>query len=340
MHRLLVGSLGLLLTVAVAAEPRNEARKARPLRAPVPGPPAAVDPAAVNDPSLTDLVGPGSAGSAVLRAQVLLDRAHFSPGEIDAKYGNNLRKAITAYQGSRGLPSTGRVDPATWSALDQDPSAALVVVTISPETAAGPFTPRIPEEMDEKARLPMLNYSSPLEAIGEEFHVRPALLRDLNPSATFERAGEQILVPNVKVSPSGPAASVVVSRSDESVTALNGDGKILAYYPATIGSRHDPLPLGRWKIQGVSRNPPFHYNPKLFWDAKPSDENARIPPGPKNPVGVVWIDLSEEHYGIHGTPEPSQIGRTESHGCIRLTNWSAWELAGILSPGIPAILQE
>jgi lipoprotein-anchoring transpeptidase ErfK/SrfK len=144
----------------------------------------------------------------------------------------------------------------------------------------------------------------------------------------------------VIVPPPEKAASVVVSKSRHGVAALDAGGKILARYPATSGSEHDPLPLGKWKILGVARNPPFHYNPELFWDAKPTHEKAPIPPGPNNPVGVAWIDLSKEHYGIHGTPEPSQIGKTQSHGCIRLTNWDVSELAKMVAPGMPALLEE
>jgi lipoprotein-anchoring transpeptidase ErfK/SrfK len=109
------------------------------------------------------------------------------------------------------------------------------------------------------------------------------------------------------------------------------------YAPVTTGSQRDPLPLGEWKVNGVQLDPPFRYNPELFWDADPSHAKATVPPGPNNPVGMVWIDLSKEHYGIHGTPEPSAIGRTESHGCVRLTNWDALRLAELVKPGTKVI---
>jgi lipoprotein-anchoring transpeptidase ErfK/SrfK len=301
--------------------------------------PAPLDPAAVNDPGLTAPVGPGSSGAAVLRAQVLLARAHFSCGEIDARYGSNLRKAIAAFQRSRSLPVTGSVDEATWRALDADVSPALIEATIAPEDVAGPFAP-VPEEMEEKAKLPALAYSSPLEALAEKYRASPALLKELNPGAAFDQAGQPLRVPNVLLPPPGKAARVVVSRSDRSVEAQDAGGRTLAYYPATIGSDHDPLPVGQWKIRGVSRNPEFHYNPDLFWDAKGGEGKARIAPGPNNPVGVAWIDLSRRHYGIHGTPEPSRVGKSESHGCIRLTNWDVWELQQMVSPGTPALLEE
>lgn len=340
MRRIGIAIASLLVCAAIAAAPVKPRHRRHPRPKPTPVPEASFDPAAVNDPATRDTVGPGSVGSACLRAQILLDRARFSPGEIDGHYGSNFAKAVAAFATDRGLPATEIVDEQVWDRLDADTAPALVKVAIAPETVAGPFTPNIPRDMDEKAKLPALNYESPLEAIGEEFHASPKLLQKLNPGATFAHAGEEILVPNVKAPPPGKAASVVVSKSDSSVRALDAQGRVLAWYPATIGSEHDPLPIGHWKIKGVQKNPPFHYNPDLFWDAKPEDEKARIPPGPNNPVGVVWIDLSKEHYGIHGTPEPSEISKTQSHGCIRLTNWDASELASMVSPGIPAILQE
>ncbi|HKA37105.1 MAG TPA: L,D-transpeptidase [Thermoanaerobaculia bacterium] len=288
---------------------------------------------------MAETVGPGASANAILRAQVLLARAHFSCGEIDGRYGTNLERAISDYQAARGLPETGKVDAETWRALDAESAPALVRVQVAPEDVAGPFE-QVPEEMMEKSKLAALNYSSPLEGIAEKYHSSPALLKKLNPGASFDRAGEEVVVPNVQVPPPEKAASVSVSRSRRTVAARDASGRILARYPATIGSEHDPLPLGKWKVLGVAKNPPFHYNPNLFWDAKENDGKARIAPGPNNPVGVAWIDLDKEHYGIHGSPEPSQIGKTQSHGCIRLTNWDVTELAAIVGPGTPAILEE
>jgi lipoprotein-anchoring transpeptidase ErfK/SrfK len=303
------------------------------------GPSASINPGTVNDPALARPVRPGSSASAILRAQILLARAHFSCGEIDARYGVNLRGAITDFQAAHGLSPSGTVDGATWKILNADAAPALLRVPLAPEDVAGPFLP-IPQDMMEKANLPALPYASPLEGIAEKYHASPALLQKLNPGARFDSAGEEILAPNVLVPPPEKAASVVVSKSRRAVAALDAAGKILARYPSTSGSEHDPLPLGKWKILGVARNPPFHYNPELFWDANEKQEKAHIPPGPNNPVGVAWIDLSKEHYGIHGSPEPSQIGKTESHGCIRLTNWDISELSKMVAPGTPALLEE
>jgi lipoprotein-anchoring transpeptidase ErfK/SrfK len=336
--------LSVLVTLAIASAAPAALARAHPRhahRTPTPSPsPAKLTPEAVNDAGLTTPVGPNSRGAAVLRAEVLLDRANFSPGEIDGGYGSNVRKAIAGYQSSNGLPASGTVDKDTWAALNRDAAPVLTTYTITAEDVAGPFTP-IPSDMMEKAALPALGYASPLEALGERFHASPRLLQRLNPGKDFATAGQAIVVPSVGTpAPIANAAKVVVDKSDSVVMLVDAGGKVLAQYPATTGSSHDPLPLGDWKIRGVSRNPEFHYNPALFWDAKPTHDKATIAPGPNNPVGVVWIDLSKPHYGIHGTPEPSTISKTQSHGCIRVTNWNALSLAQSVSPGMPAILQE
>lgn len=294
----------------------------------------------VNDAKLLQPVGPKSQGAAVLRAQVLLDRAHFSPGEIDAAYGDNVRKAIIAFQKSNGISPTGTVDEATWAALNRNALPILITYTLTEQDVAGPFR-AIPTDMMEKSELNALGYTSAIEGLGEKFHASPKLLQKLNPGKNFNQAGQQILVPNVEEHAHLPkAAKIIVDKSDSTVTLVDAAGKILAQFPASTGSEHDPLPLGDWKIQGIAKNPVFHYNPKLFWDADPAHAKAKIPPGPNNPVGVTWIDLSKEHYGIHGTPEPSKIGKTQSHGCVRLTNWDVKTVSQAVASGIPAILQE
>lgn len=301
--------------------------------------PVVFDAARVNDAALVSPVRAGDRGAAVLRAQILLDRARFSPGEIDGVYGSNLRRAIAGFQASRGLDVTGEMDASTWAALDQDRAPALVALTLGPDDVAGPFRP-VPDDTAAKARMDALGYASPLEALGEKVHASRALLRQLNPGKDFGRAGESLVVPNVRSATPLPAvAKVVVDKSDATVSLVDEAGRIVAQYPASTGSRHDPLPIGDWKIEGVARNPVFHYNPKLFWDAEAGDSRAILPAGPNNPVGVVWIDLSKPHYGIHGTPEPSNVGKTASHGCIRLTNWSAREVAQAVKPGMTATLK-
>ena len=281
----------------------------------------------------------GATGSAVIRAQILLDRAGFSVGEIDGRMGSNSVRAVEGFRAARGLPAGDSLDEAAWMALHQDTAPVLVEYTVTAADVNGPFT-TVPQDMMRKAKLKSLDFSSALEGLSEKFHASPAVMRQLNPRGRFTAAGEKIMAPNVRTQTAAKASRVVVSKSKSTVTVLDSNGKVLAQYPCTSGSEYDPLPIGEWQITGVFRNPKFNYNPKLFWDASPKDSSATIAAGPNNPVGVVWIDLSKEHYGIHGTPLPGQVGHAESHGCIRLTNWDAAELAGMVEKGIPVSLTE
>jgi lipoprotein-anchoring transpeptidase ErfK/SrfK len=290
--------------------------------------------------SLHGLTEPRSA----LRLQVLLDRAHFSPGEIDGISGSNQKRAFAAFARARASSRPGLDEDlwqveAVWQALSPDRAPTLVEYITTDQDLAGPFV-KIPRDLMDQAKLEALTYSSALEGLAEKFHSSQRLLRRLNPGATFARSGERLQVPNVGGPPPGKVATVVLDKSESSVEALDDSGKVIASYPATMGSRRDPLPIGAWKINSVSSSPSFFYNPALFWNADESHAKAKIAPGPNNPVGVVWMDLSKKNYGIHGTPEPSLIGKTHSHGCIRLTNWDAAELAHLVSTGTPAVLQE
>jgi lipoprotein-anchoring transpeptidase ErfK/SrfK len=298
-----------------------------------------------------------SAQEMVLTAQVMLDAAGFSPGEIDGRAGANVSRALGAYQHTRGLRVSGRIDDATLEQLRRDfrHQPAVVSYTITDADIAGPFQPDIPDDLVAKAKLPSLDYRNALEAIGEKFHASPSLLEFLNPAQTFMQAGTQIAVPNVMpseplpvatdVKPAAPAhatrsgARIVVTRRTSALTVEDPTGRVLFFAPVTTGSRHDPLPIGRWKVTGVQQMPVFHYNPRLFWDADPNHSKAKIPPGPNNPVGVAWIDLSKPHYGIHGTPEPSQIGHVQSHGCVRMTNWDVRRVMQWARPGTLVLFQ-
>jgi lipoprotein-anchoring transpeptidase ErfK/SrfK len=186
--------------------------------------------------------------------------------------------------------------------------------------------------------------------LAERFHSSPALLRRLNPGAAFA-AGDRLVVPNVEpfvlpeqteAAPRGQAeaaAAVHVSEATQTVTVTTADGHVVFHAPVSIGGEQDPLPKGEWTVTGKAVLPVFYYNPDLFWDADPSHAKAKVAPGPNNPVGVVWIDLSKEHVGFHGTPEPSSIGRAQSHGCLRLTNWDAMRLAALVDRGTRVALQ-
>lgn len=325
-----------LLVVSFAAEAAGATKGTK--RRPTPKSRSAVIRGdAANDASRTPLLTKRSAGSSVLRAQVLLDRAHFSPGEIDGRFGTSTQRAASAFNEARGLRSGARVDKSTWAQLNRDAAPVVATYTILAEDVAGPFLP-IPTEVADRAKLAALSFETPLEAFAERFHASPKLLQALNPGAAFDRAGAVLQVPDVTRPALPKAHRIQVSAKDRAVEALSADGSVLARYPATVGSTHDPLPIGEWKINGVGWNPTFHYDPNLFWDAEPGEGKAKLPPGPNNPVGVVWIDLSKPHYGIHGSPEPSTVGGAASHGCIRLTNWDAFELAHLVSPGMRATL--
>jgi len=274
---------------------------------------------------------------ALVRMQVMLERARFSPGAIDGLAGSNMRQAVAAFEAAQGLPADGELDPeviARLRALGAGRGPVTTTYEITAQDVAGPYLGVVPTELVAQGEAPHMGYANVVEALAERFHVTEPLLRAMNPTADFARVGQKLLVPAVDNTPlPADVDHIEVNKAEGSVKAFAADGRLLAYYPATIGSGDNPTPSGTVKVNGVARNPDYLYDPsKLSYGDL--DRKVLVKPGPNNPVGVVWIDLNKPSYGIHGAPEPDKIGKTASHGCVRLTNWDAWELAEKVKPGV------
>src|SRR5262245_10910258 len=277
---------------------------------------------------------PSKGSPFIAKAQILLARANFSPGEIDGNPGENLDKAIAAFASSQGV-TTNKLSPELWQKLSSmSDQPALIEYTISDDDVRGPFVEKIPKKMEDMKDLPGLPYRNPKEKISEKFHISPDLIAALNPGQKFDAAGGKVVVPNLSTSKRPQkVARIEVDRMGQTLKAFAADGRLLAYYPATVGSQEKPAPTGMLKVTAISKNPTYRYNPEYAFKGVRTKKPFTIKPGPNNPVGMVWIALSGEGYGIHGTPEPSKISKTVSHGCVRLTNWDALQLASGVSKG-------
>ena len=299
---------------------------------------AALDVGAINDAQWS-VKAKASDGTSplIVKAQVLLDRAQFSPGEIDGKLGENVKKAIAAFAELKELPASGELNEEIWQALTATSAEPIITdYKLTRNDVRGPFLEKIPAKMEDMKDLPALSYTSVRERIAEKFHMSEALLAALNPGQGFDDADVTIKVVNVKTSDvSGKAARLEVDKTAQTLKVFDREGRLLAFYPATSGSPEKPAPNGRMKVTSISKNPTYRYNPDYAFKGVRSREPFRIKPGPNNPVGAVWIGLRGEGYGIHGTPDPSKVSKAESHGCIRLTNWDALELASIVGKGTP-----
>ena len=334
---MLAGSLGA--PSAQAAEQRRQPTSSKQTAPKVPVD-ATQHMSQLNSDGSTPSLAAGARGSAVLRAQILLDRAWFSPGEIDGIFSSNMGRAIAAFQLSRGLTTNAKLDAATWSALQQEAAPAFMVYTLTEADVAGPYE-KLPADPMERGKLQALGYESMVEALAERFHMSPKLLIDLN-RVRPAKAGDAIVVVDVTsaAKAAGPAVSVRIDKSDKMLYLLGAQERVLAAFPVSFGGANDPLPVGRLKITSEVKNPQFTYDPKLLKSAKPTDVKTQLPAGPNNPVGSMWLGLSKPHWGIHGTNEPSRMARVDTNGCVRLTNWDVLRLASLAKPGMLVDVQD
>jgi hypothetical protein len=291
-------------------------------------------------------VGPGLRGPSVLRVQVLLDRVLFSPGMIDGSWGKNTSVAVYWFQAREGLVPTGVVDSATFARmhlLAGRPGEYVVRHALTTADVRGPFI-EMPSSIYAQAELDCSCYESLSEKLTELFHVRIELLQKLNPRVALNslKAGDSINVPNVRdpdAPPRGVVETLAVSGADHYLQALDASGRILYQFPTTVGSSYDPSPEGNFHVVLITENPWWHYQPAILHHGHEDDPEAQIPPGPNSAVGKVWMTLSTEHYGIHGTKSPETIGYAVSAGCVRLANWDALYLARRITPGTPVVFR-
>jgi lipoprotein-anchoring transpeptidase ErfK/SrfK len=298
-----------------------------------PQPPTIVEPAQPQEPAF---VPPAATGPSeqVAKIQILLDRHGVSPGVIDGRMGDNVNKAISAWRDKSGNALRTYDDVAIEAALAESGGDAFATYEITPVDAAGPFVASVPEDYGEKAQLDRLGFTSVSEMLAERFHMDENYLKAINPGIDFTKPGGIVKVANVGAPVTGKVARIIADKGRKQVRGYDETGRLLVAYPATIGSSDTPSPIGTHTVERVAFDPEYTYNPKVNFQQGANDKVLRIPPGPNGPVGTIWIALSKPTYGIHGTPEPSRIGKTNSHGCVRLTNWDAAELAKMVGKGV------
>lgn len=289
----------------------------------------------INDAKLGDTGAKGGVSPAILRAQVMLDRLNASPGVIDGKDGENFVHALVSFETSRHLKPAKALNEKAWTLLVKDSgSPVLTEHVLTDKEVDGPFFPDLPKDYSELAKLKTIGYRNVSQKLGAMFHMGEDLLASLNPGVDLSKPGTRILVTEVTpVAIHGTLQTVVVDKTTSQVLAYDRRGNILASYPATIGSRELPSPSGTYRVKGIAYNPIYYYDPKNFLQGD-NKEKLKLPPGPNNPVGSVFIALTKPTYGLHGTPDPSKIDKTASHGCVRMTNWDAEELAKMVRRGV------
>jgi lipoprotein-anchoring transpeptidase ErfK/SrfK len=304
---------------------------------------AGLDAAAINGAEYrAKLAADDRIDAVVVKLQVLLDRARFSPGEIDGKLGENAQKALKGFAEAKGLPSDKALTPEIWKMLVGSTDGTVITeYKISQADTKGPFLEKLPAKMEDMKDLKALSYTSPREAIAEKFHMSEDLLGGLNPGKKFDQAGETVLVTNVLQKQTGlKVGRIEVDKSAQTVKAFTSSGELVAFFPATVGSEEKPTPVGTLKVVSTDANPSYRYNPDYKFKGVKSKETFTIKPGPNNPAGSYWIGLSAEGYGIHGTPNPSKVSKSESHGCVRLTNWDVSLLGSNVRRGTPVVFVE
>ncbi|OTH00881.1 L,D-transpeptidase family protein [Acinetobacter sp. ANC 4973] len=269
------------------------------------------------------------------RAHVMLNNAHASPGAIDGSSGKNTLKAIASFQQINGIKPTGTLTQETWNALiaKQGSKPAFIEYTITDADLKGPYAASIPHDYALQAKMKGLYYTRVTEMLGEKFHMDEDFLKKLNPKATFKKAGEKIIVANIRNEVPEDIHLIVAHKGAKQLYLFNSRNQMIGSFPATIGSSDTPSPTGTYKVTGVAPNPWYSYSPSNFIQGN-NKKPLSLPPGPNAPVGNIWIGLSKKSFGIHGTPNPSAISKTASHGCIRLTNWDANDLGKKVKSGV------
>jgi lipoprotein-anchoring transpeptidase ErfK/SrfK len=300
-------------------------------------PETSVDPNAefVPGPKFDPAIAIGKISSAEVTAlQVFLDREGFSPGVIDGKKGSNVTKAIEAWQMATGETLDPNDTDGILERLRLSGGMPFTTYEITSADAAGPYVASIPTDYAHKAALPHLSFTSTSEMLAEKFHMDEAYLKEMNPGVDFTIPGTIIKVIDTGSAKTGKVAKIIADKARKQILAYDESGALIAAYPASIGSADTPSPSGTVTVERIALNPGYTYNPKINFKQGENDKVLTLQPGPNGPVGTVWIALSKPTYGIHGTPDPSKIGKTQSHGCIRLTNWDATELAKMVSKGV------